>query len=109
MAVVNATQARRLERSGDDRILAGVCRGIAEHFGIDVTLVRVITVVLAFFGGAGVLLYLVGWAMIPEEGHRTSMVERALHRGSWQTIAGFVLIAIAVSTIGGRLWGTGDI
>ena len=109
MAVVNATQTRRLERSRDDRILAGVCRGIAEHFGIDVTLVRVITVVLAVFGGAGVLLYLVGWAMIPEEGHRTSMVDRALRRGSWQPIAGFVLIAIAVSTIGGRFWGTGDI
>lgn len=109
MAVVNATQTRRLVRSRDDRILAGVCRGIAEHFGIDVTLVRVITVVLAFFGGAGVLLYLVGWAMIPEEGHRTSLIDRALHRGSWQPIVGFVLIAIAVSTIGSRLWGTGDI
>ena len=106
---MNATQTRRLVRSCDDRILAGVCRGIADHFGIDVTLVRVITVVLAFFGGAGVLLYLVGWAMIPEEGRRKSLVDHWLRRGSWQPIAGFVLIAIAVSTIGGRLWGTGDI
>jgi phage shock protein C len=63
-------------RSRDGRMLAGVCAGIAAYLGADVTLVRVIAAVLALItGGAGVLAYLVAWALIPEEGEKTSIVE----------------------------------
>jgi phage shock protein PspC (stress-responsive transcriptional regulator) len=57
-------------------MLAGVCAGAAEYFGIDVTLVRVIVaVVCVFTGGVGVLAYLAAWLIIPEEGEKTSIVQ----------------------------------
>ena len=59
----------RLTRSVADRQIAGVCGGLAEYLDIDVTIVRIITVVLAVYPGAiicGVLAYLIGWMVIPE-------------------------------------------
>lgn len=50
---------RRLYRSTRDRKIWGVCGGLAEYFSIDPVLVRVIFVVLAFFSGVGLLLYVV--------------------------------------------------
>lgn len=65
-----------LVRSRKGRMLAGVCAGIADYFGIDVTLVRLILAVICVFtAGAGVLAYLVAWAVIPEEGEQVSIVE----------------------------------
>lgn len=57
---------RRLTRSRDDRVIAGVCGGLAEHFGVDTVLVRIAALILLFAGGAGFLLYLIGWIAIPE-------------------------------------------
>ncbi|WP_205471436.1 PspC domain-containing protein [Nocardioides sp. SYSU D00038] len=57
---------RRLVRRTDDRVFGGICSGIAEYVGMDVTLVRLLTVVLAVVGfGSVVLAYLVGWVLIP--------------------------------------------
>jgi phage shock protein PspC (stress-responsive transcriptional regulator) len=58
--------ARRLERSRDDRVLAGVCGGLGEYFGVDAVLIRIAALVLLFAGGAGALLYLIGWIAMPE-------------------------------------------
>jgi phage shock protein C len=70
-----------LVRSRKDRILAGVCAGVAGYFGIDVTLVRVIVAVIAVItGGAGVLAYLAAWAIIPEEGEKNSIAENILSK-----------------------------
>ena len=61
--------ARQLRRSADDKMLAGVARGIARYLDADVTLVRLIIVVLALFSGAGVAaLYLAAWLLIPQDG-----------------------------------------
>src|SRR5437868_6003158 len=49
-------------RSTEDRVLAGVCAGIAEALAVDVTLVRLIFALLALAGGAGIVLYLALWA-----------------------------------------------
>jgi len=57
---------RRLTRSGRNRMIAGVCGGLAEYFGIDVTLIRVIFVVLALMAGPGLLLYLALWVILPK-------------------------------------------
>lgn len=57
---------RRLYRSVADRKLAGVCGGVAEHFGLDVGLVRVLWVISCFFGLAGALAYIVVWAIVPD-------------------------------------------
>jgi phage shock protein PspC (stress-responsive transcriptional regulator) len=58
---------RRLVRVSRDRQLAGVARGLAEHLGIDVLMVRVLFVVLAFAGGAGFLMYAAFWVFAPLE------------------------------------------
>jgi phage shock protein C len=58
---------RRLYRSRSNRMLAGVCGGLAQYFNIDPTLVRVLFVVLAVLGGSGLLIYLVLWIVVPEE------------------------------------------
>ncbi len=61
-----------LVRSRDGRMLAGVCAGVADYFGVDVTLVRVLwAVVSVLTGGAGVLAYLAAWAIIPDEDRKS--------------------------------------
>lgn len=58
---------KRLVRSRDNRMVAGVCGGLAEYFGIDATVVRILTVVLTVLGfGSLILAYIVGWLLIPE-------------------------------------------
>ena len=57
---------RRLVRSRSNRIIAGVCAGLADYLGVDRTVVRLAFVVLALAGGGGVILYLIGWVLIPE-------------------------------------------
>jgi phage shock protein C len=64
----------RLVRPRDGRMVAGVCAGLAAHFGIDVNLVRLGFAVFTIFWGLGALIYLIAWAMIPEPGGR-SIVE----------------------------------
>jgi phage shock protein C len=67
---------RVLVRARDGRMLAGVCAGVADYFGLDVTLVRVIwAVVSVITGGLGVLAYLVAWIIIPDEGQKSSLAE----------------------------------
>jgi phage shock protein C len=70
-----------LVRSRKGRMVAGICAGVAEYFGVDVTLVRVIVAVIAVItGGMGVLAYLVAWAIIPEEGEKTSIAENLISK-----------------------------
>lgn len=57
----------RLVRPSDDRVIAGVCGGLARYLGVDPVLVRIAALLLVFAGGAGVVLYLIGWIAIPEE------------------------------------------
>ncbi len=58
---------RTLRRSATDRKVAGVAGGLARHLDIDPLLVRVLLVVLVFFGGAGLLVYGVLWLLVPDE------------------------------------------
>jgi phage shock protein PspC (stress-responsive transcriptional regulator) len=63
------TPTRRvLRRSRTDRVGAGVAGGLGEYFGVDPVLFRVLFATAAFFGGAGILAYLLAWAAIPEAG-----------------------------------------
>ena len=67
MEIKNSSNYRRLYRSEDDRILAGVCGGLGEHFGIDPVIIRIIMVILVFTGGPGIILYLLFWLFIPRQ------------------------------------------
>ena len=58
---------KRLVRRRDDRMVAGVCSGVADYLGVDVTLVRLLTVLGAVFGlGSLVVAYVVAWILLPE-------------------------------------------
>jgi phage shock protein PspC (stress-responsive transcriptional regulator) len=58
----------KLYRSRTDRMLGGVCGGLAAYLGIDSTLVRLFFVLLALGPGIGVLVYIVMWILVPEQG-----------------------------------------
>lgn len=57
--------AGQLMRRSHNRILAGVCGGLADHFGLDVSLVRIVFVLFGLFG-AGEVVYLVLWLVVPK-------------------------------------------
>jgi phage shock protein C len=71
----NSNGSRRLVRRLDGRMVAGVCSGAADYFGIDVNLVRLGFVLASFFGFIGVLAYLAAWVILPEEGETGSIAE----------------------------------
>jgi phage shock protein C len=54
-----------LHRSRTERMIAGVCGGIAEYLDVDPTIVRVLWVLFAFMAGTGILLYLILWVVMP--------------------------------------------
>ena len=66
-------QTTMLRRPIEDRMLAGVCSGLGRFFGIDPTLVRIGWILFVLLGGSGVLVYLLAWAIIPDEAGQRSM------------------------------------
>jgi phage shock protein C len=76
MTEPSSNGSKRLYRTREGRVVAGVCAGLAAYFGIDPTLVRLAFALFTIFGGAGVLLYLVAWIVIPEDdGDGSSIAE----------------------------------
>lgn len=59
------SRAGQLTRSTSDKVLAGVCGGLARHFSIDPALVRLAFIVFAFAGGASIPVYIVLWIIMP--------------------------------------------
>lgn len=60
------TEPKRLYRS-KEKMVAGVCAGLADYFNVDPTIIRILFVVIAFAGGASLLAYLIMWIIVPEE------------------------------------------
>lgn len=58
---------RKLYRSRTERSIAGICGGLAEYFGADPSLLRLITLLLILFGGISIWIYVILWIVIPEE------------------------------------------
>ena len=67
--------ARKLVRSRNDRIIAGVCSGLGEYFSIDPTLVRLLFVFTALLGGPGLIAYLIFWVVVPLEAEEQSIID----------------------------------
>jgi phage shock protein C len=65
---------RRLCKSRTDRMIDGVCGGIARYFGLDPTLVRIAWVLLTLFGGSGIVLYIAAMIIMPKEELHTAAV-----------------------------------
>ena len=77
----NINDGKVLTRSRDNRIVAGVCAGLAEYLNVDVNLVRVVVALLTLFTvGTGILAYLIAWAVIPEEGQKSSIAEDLINK-----------------------------
>src|SRR5258705_293378 len=95
--------SRRLTRSSDDRVIAGVAGGLGRYFGVDPVVIRIILVVLMFFGGAGFIAYAAAWLFVPSDkdpNARFGGRQIARRMG----IALGVLVATVIVSIGGA-WG----
>jgi phage shock protein C len=98
-----------LRRSRTDRVLFGVCGGLSRYLGIDPVLVRIAFVLLAVFGGSGVLLYLIALIAIPTE-ESGEAAESAAPAGSGVAVTngagvvlGAVLVAVGALLLAGRV------
>ena len=58
---------KRLYRSRKDKMLAGICGGLAEYFAVDPSLVRIACVLLCLYAGTGLLVYILAAIIIPED------------------------------------------
>ena len=58
---------RKLYRSRTDKQVAGVCGGLAAYFNVDVTLMRVLFILLGLLGATGIVLYIAMWSIVPQE------------------------------------------
>jgi phage shock protein PspC (stress-responsive transcriptional regulator) len=88
-----AAGPRRLLRSREDRVLGGVCSGIARYFNIDPLIVRIAAVALAFVGGAGVIAYVAAFFLVPADDGTGHPVDDGPSRLA--TIIGAVAIVLA--------------
>ena len=89
------SQAPVLRRSRDDRVVFGVAGGLGRYLGVDPVIIRIGLVLLTVFGGSGVLLYLIGLVVIPEEAEGEVPVAAA-RTGAASANAVFVLGAALV-------------
>jgi phage shock protein PspC (stress-responsive transcriptional regulator) len=86
---------RQLRRSRDDRMIGGVCGGLGRYAGIDPIIFRIVLAALAIFGGVGLLLYALGWLLIPEEGSDVSELHRLIQgRPSPAPVVAAIIIGV---------------
>jgi phage shock protein PspC (stress-responsive transcriptional regulator) len=93
-------------------VIGGVAGGLGDYFNVDPLLIRIGFVGLMIFGGAGLVLYLIAWLLLPAEGHDASAIEAFFRRLgitprglAWTAIAILLVIVIqAVLSPGGYLW-----
>ncbi len=105
---VSAAEARdlsRLRRSSTDRHVAGVAGGLGRHLDVDPVILRVAFVVLAFFGGAGLLLYAAGWLFVPRDdtGEATIALD-ARNRNVVLVLVGVVAALALLGDVAGGDW-----
>ena len=92
----------QLRRSVTDRKVAGVAGGLGRHLNIDPTILRVLFVVLCFFGGAGFVAYGVAWLLVPEEGKDDGIIAMNENTRNGALIVGGVVAALLLV---GDSWG----
>ncbi len=94
-----ARAKRPLCRSSTDRVIAGVAGGLGTYFGVDPVIVRIVFVVLTFVGGAGPLLYLIGWLALPRD-NSSSVISNALGGSSDSRLRLRNLVAVVLICFG---------
>lgn len=103
------TQRRTLYKSHHDKIIDGVCGGIAEYLAVDPTVVRIVWIVMTILGGAGVLLYIAGIIIIPKntsvpEAPQSFTRDRTQLLGTTMIIIGGLLLLNNLDLIGWFDW-----
>jgi phage shock protein C len=66
MSKKTSPKPKKIYRSTQDKMLAGVCGGIAEYFDWDSSMVRLVAVLTVVLGGSGILAYIIMWIIVPE-------------------------------------------
>jgi phage shock protein PspC (stress-responsive transcriptional regulator) len=92
---METNQPRKLFRSHQDRVIGGVAGGLGRYFDLDPILFRIGFVALAFLGGAGILLYLAGLLLIPNEEGTSGQPAPAANRSVLAVIGIVVLLIVA--------------
>ena len=100
-----------MRRTSDDHMVAGVCAGIARHLNIDPVVVRIVIACLAFAGGAGVIVYIAAWLLIPEDGEEQGILDRHFSANAdveqIRKVGLFAAAAIAAAAALGSGWAMG--
>jgi phage shock protein C len=108
-----AEQPRVLRRPQDGRVIGGVCAGLGRYLGVDPVLLRIAFVILAVAGGGGLLLYVVGWIVIPEqrEGELLGTAQpatvdttRLIVGGVFIALGAILLLNLSIPQLGKYLW-----
>jgi len=95
---------RRLRRSTDDRVVSGVCGGLGEYFELDPVLFRILFATAAFFGGIGVVAYLLAWFTISEPDQENTVLDQAIAELRRRKIPVWVVLFVGIVLIWGGLF-----
>jgi phage shock protein C len=98
-----SAETKRIYKSRTDRMVDGVCAGIAHYFGLDPTLVRIATVLLALLGGVGILLYIVAMIITPAAPAPGTESAAPKHVGNNERFWGVLLVVVGVVWLLGNL------
>lgn len=79
---------KRLQRTDNGKIIAGVCSGVGEYIGVDPNILRLGLAIASFFGGLGFGVYVVAWLLLPEQNKDTSIAQDLIEKNKdnrvWQ-------------------------
>lgn len=84
---------KRIYRAKSDRMIGGVCAGVAQHFNIDVTVVRVVWAIAVIWGGVGLVAYILGWIIVPENPDSEQSSDKAECASNSGLVWGVILLA----------------
>lgn len=99
------TFQRKLERSRTNRMLGGVCGGLAEYLNMDPTLVRILTVLISLFTGVPLILYVIALFVIPEQSDSSSQPGYPHVGGSQPTASSYRPYSSGPPAAGDPVWG----
>jgi len=97
------SEVKRLYRSLTNRMVGGVCGGIAEYLGIDPTIVRILFVIAVLPWGIGIIAYIIGWIVIPENKKEPGEAHIPAKTPVFGVIVGAALILIGLGMIFRRM------
>lgn len=92
-------EAKQLSRSKNDRMIGGVCGGIAEYFDWDSAIVRLIFIFIILMAGSGIFAYLVLWVLLPEGNEIKALPKPVSAAKNRQPILGIILLGLGVSIL----------